>query len=261
MQRSFLKVLKIVSLLALGIVCITMSRGSVEAVQPRAQDKVATKTVLNGVYTDAQALRGEEVFTIECTECHDGQADGPLLNSDEFTNRWREDSVAHLFTYMKTKMPESDPGSLSVNTYLDLLSYVLWLNKFPAGATELTVDALPDIQFVGIDGPKPLPVGTLVQSVGCFTEVGPQQWALTNASSASRTRNFEETEEGFKALEAKQLGMNRLQLSGVVMLRPAFDPTMYRDYKVYAKGFFTYQDNTAGIDVMEIRPLISACKP
>jgi S-disulfanyl-L-cysteine oxidoreductase SoxD len=224
------------------------------------QNGLAGKTVRDGVYTEAQALRGEEAFVAECMECHDGQADGPLLNSDDFTNRWREDSLSHVFSYMRTKMPESDPGSLSESTYLDLLSYVLWLNKFPAGAADLKVDALPNIQFQGMDGPKPLPVGTLVQSAGCLNQAGNQQWELGEATPPSRTRNMVETEEAFKALETRPLGTSRVRLEGVTALRPGFDAAMYQGYKVWVKGFFTYQNAAAGIEVMTVRPLTSTCK-
>jgi hypothetical protein len=34
-------------------------------------------------------------------------------------------------------MPADKPGSLSVDTYLDVVAYLLQANKFPAGNTEL----------------------------------------------------------------------------------------------------------------------------
>lgn len=215
----------------------------------------AARTVWDSVYSEAQALRGEETFVAVCEECHDGQADGPLLDSDDFTNRWREDSLGPIFTYMKTKMPESDPGSLSDAEYLDLLAYILWLNKTPSGARDLTSEALTDIQFVGKDGPKPLPLGTLVYSVGCLSQIGGEQWVLTGATPPIRTRNIQETEETFKAFETRPLGTNRVRLDS------ARNAAMYKDSRVYTKGLFTLQDDVAGIEVMEIRPLMPACRP
>jgi hypothetical protein len=219
----------------------------------------AVKTVWDGVYTEEQAVRGEENFMKHCIECHDGSADGPILSGDEFANRWREDSINALFSYMRTKMPEDHPGTLSEATYLDTLAYVLWQNEFPVGATELKIAALDNIQFVGIDGPKPLSNGTLVYSLGCLTQSG-DQWALNNAPSPKRARNLQETPEGFKALESQPLGNLSVRLTNMAMMRQTFDPAQYRDQKVYAKGLFGYEAGQYSIDLIALRPLSSSCK-
>ena len=39
---------------------------------------------------------------------------------------------------MRTTMPEDNPGSLKPQQYADILSFVLKLNGFAAGETELT---------------------------------------------------------------------------------------------------------------------------
>ena len=219
------------------------------------------KTVWDGVYTEPQAERGEANFMKSCIECHDGSADGPFLEGEEFANRWREDSLNALFTYIRTKMPESSPASLSETTYLDTLAYLLWLNEFPAGAAELKAAALERIQFVGINGPKPLPNGTLVQAVGCLTQVGEKLWALTNTRLPTRSRNLDETQEALKSLETQPLGTNKLGLDGIAAVRPAFDPSQHRDHKILAKGLISNQAGDSRIDVLAIRALTSSCKP
>ena len=73
----------------------------------------APTTVLDGVYTHAQAARGEAVYSSSCIGCHEGQdADGPELTGKALLDRWREDKLEPLFTFIKTSMPGNAPGSL-----------------------------------------------------------------------------------------------------------------------------------------------------
>src|SRR4029450_13711127 len=75
-------------------------------------------TVLDGVYTHAQAERGETLYSTSCIGCHEGQdADGPELTGKAFLDRWREDKLESLFTFIKTTMPGNAPGSLDERAY------------------------------------------------------------------------------------------------------------------------------------------------
>ena len=65
-------------------------------------------------------------------------------------------------------MPQRAAGSLSEQTYLDILSFILSTNMLPAGSKELTADALGDIQLVGPDGSGSMPKFALVSVVGCL---------------------------------------------------------------------------------------------
>ena len=49
---------------------------------------------------------------------------------------------------MKTTMPRGSAGSLSDETYVDIASYVLKANEFPAGSGDLTLQDLPKILVV-----------------------------------------------------------------------------------------------------------------
>src|SRR5436305_7701613 len=103
------------------------------AIVSRAQDR-PNRTVLDGVYTDAQAARGEEAFGAKCAMCHEGTCtDGPPLAGDPFIDNWREDTLDPLFTFIKTGMPRDAQGSLSEGMYLDILAHILKSNHYPAG--------------------------------------------------------------------------------------------------------------------------------
>jgi hypothetical protein len=96
------------------------------------------KSVNDGVYTEAQAERGKSTFERTCTSCHDTVR----FTGAEFVQTWSDKPLADLFEVMRTTMPEDNPGSLKPQQYADILSYVLKLNGFGAGETELTGTAL-----------------------------------------------------------------------------------------------------------------------
>src|SRR5437879_1479263 len=111
----------------------------------------ADKTVWDGVYTAAQAARGEAAFTSRCRECHRGGF------FQGFIERWREDKLSGIFNFISTRMPRDNPGSAKQSEYLDIVAYILSLNSLPAGTQELTPEVMGDIQVQRKDGPAPLP--------------------------------------------------------------------------------------------------------
>src|SRR5262245_20181602 len=115
-------------------------------------------TTLDGVYTTEQAARGQDAYRESCMSCHEGtDQEGPDLRGADFVDRWRGDRLNVLFTLIRTNMPGNRPGSLSESTYIDILAFLLSANGLPAGSKELTADAIRSVEFVGKDGPKPLP--------------------------------------------------------------------------------------------------------
>jgi cytochrome c5 len=147
------------------------------------------RTVLDGVFTAAQAERGAAVYDAQCARCHDGaDVDGPPLTGTPFIDRWREDTLDGLFEFIKTEMPQTAPGSLSDAAYLDIVAHVLHENDFPAGPRELTTDLVNSTLLVGPNGPQPLPSGALVRVVGCLTQSPAPEWVVTRAAQPARAR-------------------------------------------------------------------------
>jgi hypothetical protein len=225
--------------------------GAAEA--PSTQVGPPGRTVWDEVYFHAQADRGEVNFYMHCLGCHDGSGDGLLLSSEEFFDRWREEKLSALFTYMKATMPPDRPGSLSDDEYLDLLIYILQLNQFPSGETDLLRPQLGGVRLVGVDGHKPLPAGTPVYFLGCLSQTE-NGWTLTSATAPSRSRTLPETEQAFKTLETQPLGSDTVRLEG------SFEAVGNHGAKVYAKGSLTYRNGESGIDVSAIRVLSPQCK-
>jgi mono/diheme cytochrome c family protein len=117
----------------------------------RAQE--TTRSVWEGVYTEAQAKRGEAVYKQSCASCHgvalEGiETAGPLTGA-RFTANWNGVSVGDMFERVKVSMPNDRPGTLSRQQTADVLSYVFSFNRFPAGKTELArqTELLKQIKF------------------------------------------------------------------------------------------------------------------
>ena len=93
----------------------------------------AAGSVLDGVFTAAQAERGERTFREACAACHDtGEFSG-----GRFRIGWVGRPVGELFETISTLMPEADPGSLSRAQYAAVVAYLLQLNGYPAGDADL----------------------------------------------------------------------------------------------------------------------------
>src|SRR5260370_38269670 len=137
----------------------------------------ADKTVWDGVYTAAQATRGEAAFDGRCRE---GQRGGFFQG---FIERWREDKLSGIFNFISPRMPRDNPGSATQSEYLDIVAYILSLNSLPAGTQELTSRVIGDIQVQRKDGPAPLPDDITVRVVGCLTQGPDNAWLLPKATA------------------------------------------------------------------------------
>ena len=106
----------------------------------RGQDATAT----DGVYTAAQAHRGEALYQKQCVSCHGAALDGngpyPPLSGDDFLGKYEGKPVSSLYDMIQKLMPATAPGSLSRSDGADLTAYILSFDKFPAGKAELPSD-------------------------------------------------------------------------------------------------------------------------
>jgi mono/diheme cytochrome c family protein len=121
----------------------------------QAPAAAAGSGIWSGVYTDAQAKRGEGVANKSCVSCHGaelaGGEAGPTLVGLEFLGNWNSLSLGDFYDRIHATMPADAPGSLSPSDTADIMAYVLKLNKYPAGQKELSSDmaALGQIKIEG----------------------------------------------------------------------------------------------------------------
>jgi mono/diheme cytochrome c family protein len=106
-----------------------------------AQEAARARTLWDGLYTEAQAARGKEAYMKACAECHmpdlAGHEYAGALAGFGFQLKWQDASLAEVYGRIRS-MPLGRGGSLAGQEYLDITSYVLQVNGYPAGGDELT---------------------------------------------------------------------------------------------------------------------------
>jgi mono/diheme cytochrome c family protein len=113
----------------------------------------APPSVWDGVYTQEHAKRGEAAYAEQCARCHRDDLIGgdsvPPLAGTEFLSTWNTKTIGDIFDRIRTTMPSDKPGTLTRKQGSDILAYLLSVNKFPAGNTELGTQSelLKQIQF------------------------------------------------------------------------------------------------------------------
>ena len=152
-------------------------------------DAQTPPTVQDGVFSDAQATRGQTLYTQRCAACHGPTLEGaqaPPLAGSEFTSKWRREPLSALFIKIRYTMPPTAPPTappttptgttapaLTPEQGADLVAHVLRTNGFPAGksdfpATDATTSrvgwpAPPAGEKAQTVSPRFVPTGTLNQ--------------------------------------------------------------------------------------------------
>ena len=222
-------------------------------------------SVLDGVYTPAQARRGQEQFEQHCASCHRqdllGIA-GPALKGDRFLDHWREFPLEVLVNDMRTQMPLRNPGGLPASAYTDIAAYVLEANGLPPGSGELTPDVAARVMFVAPGGSKPLPTSSPALIAGCMTKETGAGWFITSASEPARTLNpYEFTDAELKTAGQAQHGggLFRLQnLDGLPGSTEAADRLVGQ--RVVAKGILVRAEKGNRLNVAALSPLGGTCE-
>jgi mono/diheme cytochrome c family protein len=108
------------------------------------------QSVWDGVFSEAQAIRGREVYEGACAFCHGSRLNGapddpdmraaPPLARARFERVWKGRSLAALFSYTRSTMPEDNPDSLTDQETIDVIAYMLSVGGMPAGDDELPPD-------------------------------------------------------------------------------------------------------------------------
>lgn len=131
--------------------CIALWAATALSIALRAQPG---PSVWDGVYTEVQATRGATLYDRECGQCHGpGGAGGgmaPALIGAAFSANYDGQTVGDLFDRNRTTMPPGKEGQLSGQENADITAFMLKVNQFPAGETELPAQgmALKTIQYL-----------------------------------------------------------------------------------------------------------------
>lgn len=242
------------------VLFVLASAGSLGAGQQPAE-----RTVLDGVYTKAQAERGTRAYMEHCNRCHyedlRGNPVAPGLTGTRFIDAWREDSLHSLFEHMATRMPREPFTRLPTPVYLDILAFILQFNGYPAGRQELTEEELKQVRFVDLVGPQPLPNLALVRVVGCLMAGEKGGWMLTRATepvrdNAGRTT----TPEQMRAAADVRLGSGSFELQNLSDLRDGFTAEPFSRHRVQVKGALVRRQAVDRISVTSLETVASSCQ-
>lgn len=121
---------------------------------PHPQDGKPEVSTMTGVFTAAQAARGEETYMTICVGCHPAGT----YTGKTFSASWGNRPLSDLFSIIKNTMPKVDPGTLSPEETSQVIAYILKSNGVPPGKTELPSEVAPlkniRIEMPGMDAPK-----------------------------------------------------------------------------------------------------------
>ena len=93
-------------------------------------------------YTSAQAEAGRSAYQASCASCHlpelGGRNEAPPLAGSNFMSAWGARSTSDLLTLIRSTMPPGNRGSLSEETYVNLVAFLLEANGALPGNQSLT---------------------------------------------------------------------------------------------------------------------------
>lgn len=150
--------MRVVTAAALAfLACAALASNTTAARTAAPQAAAGGKTVWDGVYSDEQNKQGAKLSMASCVACHGDELTGtdmaPALLGPEFLGVWSGRSVGELFEKIHTTMPADAVGTLKPQQAADLVAYILKLNDFPTGATELGSD-LTELKEIRIQSKK-----------------------------------------------------------------------------------------------------------
>src|SRR5687767_8314593 len=115
------------------------------------------KTSNDGVYSEAQAKRGDVLYKEQCAACHGDNLEGsgpmPPLAGKDFLANWGGKTVGDLYEKTQTTMPATAPGTLSPEQAADIVAYMLSKDNYPSGSAALEGKMEPLLK-IKIEEPK-----------------------------------------------------------------------------------------------------------
>lgn len=116
--------------------------------QARAQEAAGSRSIQDQVYSAEQAEAGQAVFEERCYICHVPEQ----FVGAAYMDGWATQSADDFIEFVRTSMPEDNPGSLKRSDYVAIFAYILSLNGIPAGETPLDEDS-DVLKTLLIEGP------------------------------------------------------------------------------------------------------------
>jgi len=222
--------------------------------------QIVKKGIWNGVYTTTQAERGKTTFETACIRCHGadlGGTNAPPLTGDKFMANWESENLNRLFTKIRDTMPPNFGTILEPEAKLDILTYILQANKFPAGSSELKTngDELEAIQIIRKGRQAVVPNFALVQVVGCLAQGPNNVWMLTNTTQPVITKDQPSSEGELKTAGGRPSGSDTYLLVSATQ----FAPAAHQGHKVQAKGLLYRESSENRLNLTSLQMVAPSC--
>jgi mono/diheme cytochrome c family protein len=122
------------------------------ALVANAQD-ASGPSIYSGVFTAAQAKRGNDAYQASCSSCHGSDlratdAEAVDLTGQALRAKWNGKTLEERFERIRDTMPLGNANTLGDKTYMDILAFILQFNDFPPGNQELVPERAKAIVFV-----------------------------------------------------------------------------------------------------------------
>ena len=118
-----------------------------------AAQNASGPSIASGVFTAAQAKRGDDAYQASCSGCHGSDLRATNGEAVDLTYaairaKWNGKTLAARFETIRDTMPLGNGNSLGDKTYMDILAFILQFNEFPPGNQELVPETAKQIVFV-----------------------------------------------------------------------------------------------------------------
>jgi hypothetical protein len=193
--------------------------------------------IWQGVYSAAQAERGQTSYNSSCLRCHGDKLQGntaPALSGDRFFTTWGSEPVASLFAKIRDTMPPNFGTSIDDQVKLDIVAYILRTNGYPVGPSELTQNGsdLATAQILKKGEQALVQNFSLVQTVGCLARGPGNTWVLTRTADPLVTRDDAPSTQALSSAGTRPLGTRTFRL---LSAKP-FSPESHQGHKMEARG-------------------------
>lgn len=125
----------------IAIIVLSFSMFLVQSALRAQPAQQPTRSVLDGVFNEEQLKRGTQTFVDNCSVCHGQDLSGgeiaPGLFGPNFMANWNGLTVGDLFERIRISMPPDNPGKMTRQQDIDIVSAILNANGFPMGKAEL----------------------------------------------------------------------------------------------------------------------------
>ena len=95
------------------------------------------------IFSKEQAKTGAVLYKDNCLICHDKKYFRPVFKT------WENQPLGTFFLVMSSSMPQDNPGSLTHQEYIDVLAYILSLNRYSSGKEKLS-NSVDDLNLITI---------------------------------------------------------------------------------------------------------------